>query len=112
MKRIRLIDHDDPRRATRVLLLRNTGYEVVTANRFEDVEGLFREAGFDLIIVETKDVKKASIAYGERLRGLHPELPILMLSDTGLFLPKEVLLSRKRARYCAHLRPRGLAPSD
>ena len=62
MKRSLMIDRDDPRRATRVLLLRNTGYEVVTANRFEDVEGLVREAGFDLIVVEPKDVRKASIA--------------------------------------------------
>lgn len=94
MKRILLIDHDDPRRATRVLLLQRNGYEVVTANRFEEIEGSVREGEFDLIVVETDDVKKASIAYGERLRGINPHLPILLLSDTGLFLPREVLLSR------------------
>ncbi|HEY5030604.1 MAG TPA: hypothetical protein VIK39_19530 [Candidatus Angelobacter sp.] len=94
MKRILLIDHDDPRRATRVLLLQRNGYEVVTANRFEEVEGAIREGEFDLIVVETDDVKKASIAYGERLRAINPHLPILLLSDTGLFLPREVILSR------------------
>jgi DNA-binding response OmpR family regulator len=92
-KRILLIDSDDLRRATRVLLLQNAGYEVATADRFEDVEGKTREAAFDLVVVETDDVTRAVVAYGERLRAENPRLPILLLSDTGLFLPKNVLLS-------------------
>lgn len=93
MKRILLIDHNDPRRATRVLLLQEQGYEVVTADSYQAVEGHIREAAFDLVIVETDDIKKAVIAYGERLRGIEPQLPILVLSDLGLFLPKEVVLA-------------------
>jgi DNA-binding NtrC family response regulator len=92
VKRILLIDHDDKRRTTRVLLLRQQGYDVVTADNFQAVEGQIREATFDLVIVETNDMREAVIAYGERLRGHKPELPILVLSDQGLFLPKRALL--------------------
>ena len=93
LKRILLIDHDDARRATRVLLLQQEGYEVVTADNYDTVEGRIREAAFDLVIVETDDIKEAVLAYSERLRGTQPQLPILVLSDQGLFLPKEVLLA-------------------
>ncbi len=97
MKRILLIDHDDPRRATRMLLLKGQGYEVVSADSYQDVEGHIREAAFDLVIVETDDIKKAVIAYGERLRVIQPQLPILVLSNLGLFLPKEVVLAHFEA---------------
>ncbi len=93
LKRILLIDRDDLRRTTRVLLLQKAGYEVVTADSFEDVEGHIREAAFDLVIVETDNVVRDSIAYGQRLRGINPRLPILLLSGEGLFFPKNVLLS-------------------
>ena len=67
-------------------------YEVVTADRFEDV--VFRsELRFDLVLIETDDIKKATIGYGERLKLWAPKLPILLLSDRGLFLPKESLLA-------------------
>jgi DNA-binding NtrC family response regulator len=94
MKHILLIDHNDSRRATRVLMLQEAGYEVVTADSYQAVEGHIREATFDLVIVETDEIKKAVIAYAEPLRGLQPDLPILVLSDLGLFLPKQVLLAR------------------
>jgi len=93
VKRILLIDHDDPRRATRVLLLQREGYEVVTADRFEAFEGHLREQAFDLIVVETDDIKQAVIAYGQRLKTISARLPILLLSDLGLFLPKNSLLA-------------------
>lgn len=93
MKRILLIDENDDRRATRVLLLKQAGYEVVTAERFQDVEGHLHEGAHDLIIVETDNIEKEIIAYGERAREMNPQLPILLLSDTGLFLPGHVLLS-------------------
>ena len=99
VKRILLIDHNDGRRATRVLLLREEGYEVVTADSYQDVEGRIREAAFDLVIVETDDIKQAVLAYTERLRGVQPQLPILVLSDQGLFLPKEALLAHFAASY-------------
>ena len=93
MKRILLIDEDDNRRTTRILLLRHAGYEVMTAQRFQDVEGHLHEAAYDLVIVETDNIAKESIAYGERIREVNPQLPILLLSDTGLFLPRHVVLS-------------------
>ena len=92
MKRILLIDRDDPRRATRVMLLEQAGYEVAIADRFEEVE-FHSEDRFDLILIETADdVEKATMVYAERLKSWAPKLPILLLSDRGLFLPKESLL--------------------
>lgn len=93
MKRFLLIDANDLRRATRVMLLQSAGYEVATADRFEEVEGQIREACFDLVVAQTGNVGEAVMAYGERLRAANPQLPILLLSDLGLFLPKNVLLS-------------------
>jgi hypothetical protein len=57
------------------------------------VEGRIPEAGFDLVIVETDNVMRDSVAYGQRLRRINPQLPILLLSEAGLFFPKDVLLS-------------------
>jgi len=93
MKRLLLIDANDLRRETRVMLLQHAGYEVAIADCFENVERQIREARFDLVIAQTDDVGKAVMAYGERLRAANPQLPILLLSDLGLFLPKHVLLS-------------------
>ena len=92
IKRILLIDHNDGRRATRVLVLQEEGYEVVTADNYETVEGRIREAAFDLVIAETDHITEAVRAYSQRLRDIQPQIPILVLSDQGLFLPKAVLL--------------------
>ena len=93
MLRILLIDKNDPRRRTRVMLLEGEGYEVVTANRFQDIEGTLTESSFDLVILEVEDIEKASIAYGKRLKAAVPKLPILVLSSNGLYLPKESVLN-------------------
>lgn len=98
MKRILFIDRDDARRATRVMLLKRAGYEVFTSGRFEDVES-HSEGRFDLVIIETDSIQEVSIAYGERLKSQTPKLPILLLSDSGLFLPKESLLAHFRGGH-------------
>lgn len=94
-KRILLIDRHDLRRDSRVRLLQHEGYEVVSADQVGDVEGHIRENAFDLVIVAvTVDgVGREAVAYSKRLRAIHPKLPILALSDNGLYLPKESLLT-------------------
>ena len=74
-------------------MLQEAGYEVITVDRYELVEGRIREAAFDLVVVETDDVEKDSIAYGQRLRFINPQLPILLFSERGLFFPKNILLN-------------------
>jgi response regulator RpfG family c-di-GMP phosphodiesterase len=91
--RILLIDDHDPRRDTRERLLRNAGYEVVPADRADLDEGYLQEAAFDLVVVSIADSAAGvdAVAYIQRLRAAHAALPILALSDNGLYPPKESL---------------------
>lgn len=95
LKRILLIDYQDLRRDTRERLLRNAGYEVVAANRFDLVEGYVEEATFDLVVVSVADSAAGveAVAYSQRLRAANPTLPLLALSDNCLYLPKESLIT-------------------
>lgn len=101
LKRILLIDHHDLRRDTRERLLRNAGYEVVTADRFDLIEGYVQEATFDLVVVSIGDNTAGvdAVAYGLRLRAANAALPILALSDNGLYLPKESLITGMQSGY-------------
>ena len=74
------------------MILEQAGYEVVTADCFAEVES-HSEIRFDLVVIETDNIQKASIDYAEHLKSWAPKLPILLLSDRGLFLPKESLLA-------------------
>ena len=99
MKRILLIDRKDTRRATRVMLLEREGYEVVTANRFQDVENSLAESGVDLVVLNADEDEKATVDYGQRLKHIAPTLPILVLSENGLFLPRTSLLASFRGEH-------------
>lgn len=95
LKRILLIDRHDLRRDTREHLLRKEGYEVATADRFDLVEGHVQEATFDLVVVSVADSAAGAkaVVYSQRLRAANAALPILALSDNGLYLPKESLIT-------------------
>lgn len=101
LKHILLIDRHDLRRSTREQLLREEGYEVVTADRFDLVEGYVQEATFDLVVVSVADsaVGVEAVGYSKRLRAANPALPILALSDNGLYLPKESLITVVQSGY-------------
>lgn len=112
-KRILLIDRHDPRRDTREWMLRDAGYEVVTVDRFDLVEGQVQEAAFDLVVISVTDSAAGAkaVTYSQRLRAANADLPILVLSDNGLYLQKKDLsqwcraatrwsLSRKSERCC------------
>jgi DNA-binding response OmpR family regulator len=90
LKRILLVDHHDLRRDTREQVLRKEGYEIVTADRFDLVEGNVQEATFDLVVVCVAGGAAGveAVAYSRRLRAANADLPILALSDNGLHLPK------------------------
>lgn len=101
LNRILLIDRRDLRRDTREWLLREAGYEVVTAERFDLVEGHIREAAFDLVVVSVADSTAGTeaAAYSQRLRATNAVLPILVLSDNGLYLPRESLITVMQSGY-------------
>jgi hypothetical protein len=84
-KRILLVDLDDSRRSSRVQLLQSAGHEVIA--RAGQV--ISDEGSFDLIVVALNDEPEAAaaVAYSDRLLLLFPDLPILLLTDYGVFVP-------------------------
>jgi PleD family two-component response regulator len=91
-KKILFVDLDDTRRKTRVRMLTAAGYDVEVRADHEVSEALDHELTFDLIII-TLHVKKLddAAAYSDRLRKKHPNLPILLLTDAGVFVPRGTL---------------------
>ena len=102
MQRILLIDHHDTRRETREGVLRQAGYEVVSAENFEAVEGHLRETAFDLVIIAVKgnavDLAVGVIigaAFGSIINSLVKDVvmpPISLLSGGLDFSNKFVIL--------------------
>lgn len=91
-KRILLIDLDDVRRDTRVRMLTAAGYQVHVRNDSVEAELREGEPSFDLVILALHTTHLAdAAAYSERLRKKNPTLPILLLLDTGVFVPHDTL---------------------
>ena len=90
--RILLVDFDDARRETRIRILESRGYEITVRNDYVASEALDHEGSFDLMIlaVHRKDLKK-SIDYTNRVQRAKPDLPILLLTDAGVYAPKGTL---------------------
>lgn len=87
-KRILLIDLDDTRRDTRVRMLIRAGYQVEVSADHVAAAILETEATFDLVVLALhKRGLNEAAAYSERLRKRNPTLPILLLLDTGVFVP-------------------------
>jgi DNA-binding NtrC family response regulator len=92
MKKVLLIDRDDTRRETRVRMLADAGYDVEPREGFFPPEEAASEATFDLVVVALRreDLTEAA-AYSERLRHGRRSLPILLLTDDGVFVPRGAL---------------------
>lgn len=90
--RILLIDFDDTRRVTRVQLLRSANYELEVRDNWLTSEELDHEAHFDLMVVALHRQGLAeAAAYSDRVARQRPTLPILLLTDYGVFAPKGTL---------------------
>lgn len=91
-KRVLLIDLDDPRRKTRVRMLQQGGYSVTLRTSHVDAEEMDHEGHFDLVILALHHAElDDAAAYSERLRKHKPGLPILLLTDNGVFVPRGTL---------------------
>ena len=90
--RILLVDLDDARRETRVKLLESRGYEITLRDDYVEAERLDHEGRFDLMIValRRRHLKEAA-AYADRVQRAKPDLPILLLTDAGVYAPKGTL---------------------
>ena len=73
-------------------MLEHAGYDVVLRNSHIDAESFDHEDHFDLIVL-TLHRKKLddAAAYSERLRKQKVNLPILLLTDHGVFVPRGTL---------------------
>jgi len=91
-KRVLLVDLNDTRRKTRVRILKQAGYDVDLRLSHIDAESLGNEGHFDLVILPLHAVKlEEASAYSERLRKRIPTLPIRLLTDYGVFVPRGTL---------------------
>lgn len=99
-QKILFVDKNDPRRATRVAILTSAGYEVEVRNDVEASELLDHEAHFDLILIAlNRSDLRAAAAYSEMLRKKRPTLPILLLTDTNVFVPRGTLSPHSEGGY-------------
>ena len=87
-EKILLIDRDDIRRQSRVQMLESVGYEVETRTNYIAAEQLDHEGHFDLIIVTLHMHPEDAAAYSDDLARTDPKLPILLLTDAGVFVPE------------------------
>ena len=91
-KRILLIDLNDPRRDTRVKILENAGYAVHVSQNHKSAEAMGEELTYDLILLALRHDKfKDVLGYSNRLQSANPNLPILLLSDVGVYVPRGTL---------------------
>jgi DNA-binding NtrC family response regulator len=90
-KKILFIDVDDARRASRVSLLNGFGYDVSVYPDLLSAESLGREDSFDLVIVAITEKYEKALEYTDRLARNDPSLPVLLLTDYGVFVPVETL---------------------
>jgi DNA-binding NtrC family response regulator len=86
-KRLLLIDEDDDRRMTRVTMLQQAGYFVEVRRDFKAAQRLEDEGTFDLVIVALRLQPEETTTYSNQLAGHNPGLPILLLTDHGVFAP-------------------------
>lgn len=84
-KKILLIDLEDSRRASRVLLLEQAGYQVFLRTDRKTAELSNIETGYDLVLIALHDDAKPALAYAEVLAKHSPDLPILLLSEPAFF---------------------------
>ena len=73
-------------------MLEQASYAVALRNSHIDAESLGQEGHFDLILLTLHPQKLTdAAAYSERLRERIPDLPILLLTDYGVFVPRGTL---------------------
>lgn len=93
-KRLLLIDAGDLRRRSRVQLLTAMGYDVDVRDDYIEAKRLGDEESYDLIILALHGNSAKAIAYSDDLKRASPRVPILLLTDFGVFVPPGTLSQR------------------
>ena len=87
-QKILLIDLHDSRRESRVMLLDSAGYDVETRNNCIIAERLDHEGRFDIVVIAMTDRPSQAADYSDQLSRVKPKLPILLITDAGVFVPR------------------------
>jgi DNA-binding NtrC family response regulator len=74
-----------------VSLFNGFGYDVLVYPDLLSAESLGREDSFDLVIVTITEKYEKALQYTDRLAMNNPSLPVLLLTDYGVFVPVETL---------------------
>jgi hypothetical protein len=90
-RKLLLIDLDDDRRKSRILLLTSAGYSVDLRDDYISAERLDHEGSFDLVVVALHGQSEKAREYSDQLSRAKPRLPILLLTDSGTYLPPGTL---------------------
>lgn len=90
-KRLLLIDSNDDRRGTRVHLLTNVGYAVEVREDYVEAGRLNHEGDFDLVVIALHGNPEKTIEYSDHLSQRAPRLPVLLLTDYGVYVPPGTL---------------------
>jgi DNA-binding response OmpR family regulator len=80
-----LIDEDDERRMTQVALLKYGVYSVEVRKDFKAAQSIADEGAFDLIILALRIDADETSSYSNELACHNAGLPILLLTDHGMF---------------------------
>jgi len=90
-KKVLLIDLDDHRRNTRVHMLKQAGYEVGVRSNYVEAHQLSDEGTFDLVVIALHLPLDETLAYSAQLSKENLGLPILLLTDWGVLVPRGTL---------------------
>ncbi|HTW48159.1 MAG TPA: hypothetical protein VMD92_09425 [Acidobacteriaceae bacterium] len=90
-RKLLLIDADDVRRKSRILLLTSAGYTVDLRDDYIAADRLDHEGQFDLIVLALHGRSDKAREYSNQLSRAKPRLPILLLTDTGTWVPPGTL---------------------
>jgi CheY-like chemotaxis protein len=102
-KQILLIDYQDGRRDSRVKILESAGYTITVHDRHQTTEKLEHEDRFDLIVLALHTSPAEAASYSDRLTQQFPRLPILLLTDSGIYVPKGTLSRSMEAGIASEL---------
>lgn len=87
-KKILLIDTPDLRRQTRINILANAGYRVEVRDGYLAAKALGDENEFDIVVLSLADHPEKALEYSDQMSKANPSLPILLLADVGVFIPR------------------------
>lgn len=83
MSKILLVGNDPAKREVRALVMEFGGHRCKTAASLKEAMKLLREESFDLAVADFKPNGSSPLQIVKILKGLFPEVPLMILSESG-----------------------------